>query len=61
MKKKILVTLAVALLTVSSSFAKAYIFKIDCGNGQIHRGYIGGVADERAAMEAAWTIASTLC
>ncbi|MFV0472602.1 MAG: hypothetical protein ACK5L7_11335 [Paludibacteraceae bacterium] len=39
MKKKILVTLAVALLTVSSSFAKHFVAYYKC-NGTVHKAYI---------------------
>ena len=61
MKKKIFVALAAVLLTVGSTFAKTYIYTIDCGDGVLHQGYIGGVSNAEEAMSVAWDIADVIC
>ena len=61
MKKKIFVALAAVLLTVGSTFAKTYIYTIDCGDGVLHQGYIGGVSNAQEAMSVAWDIADVIC
>ena len=57
MKKKIFVAFAAVLLTI----AKTYIYTIDCGDGILHQGYIGGVANAEEAMSVAWDIADAIC
>ena len=61
MKKKIFVALAAVVLTIATASAKTYIYTIDCGDGILHQGYIGGVANAEEAMSVAWDIADAIC
>ena len=61
MKKKIFVAFAAVLLTIATTYAKTYIYTIDCGDGILHQGYIGGVANAEEAMSVAWDIADAIC
>ena len=60
MKKKIFVFMAIMALTVPA-FAAAYAYTIECGDGSVHRGYIGGVKDKMEALSVVADIAEALC
>lgn len=61
MKKKVLAVLAAVLLTATTTFAAStYMYTIDCGDGVLHRGYIGA-SDIYEARAVAWDIAEAIC
>ncbi len=60
MRKKLFAIVAIMALAVPA-FAAVYAYSIDCGDGNVYSGYIGGVQDRMEALSVAADLAEALC